>query len=59
MIRKTMRIGEIRTSIKLEPEFWEYLQDVARQRGMRLAALVNEIAAGREGKTNLASRRSR
>jgi len=56
MIRKTMRIGEIRTSIKLEREFWDYLQEVARQRGIRLAALVNEIAAGREGKTNLASR---
>ncbi len=56
MIRKTMRIGEVRTSIKLEPEFWDYLKEVASGRGIRLAALVNEIAATREGKTNLASR---
>jgi hypothetical protein len=32
MIRKTMRIGEIRTSIKLETEFWGYLKEVADSR---------------------------
>ncbi len=31
MIRKTMRIGEVRTSIKLEPEFWGYLKEGGRQ----------------------------
>ncbi len=30
MIRKTMRIGEVRTSIKLESEFWDYLKSVSR-----------------------------
>ena len=42
MIRKTMRIGEVRTSIKLEAEFWSYLKEVADGRGMRMSALVNE-----------------
>ena len=28
MIRKTMRVGEVRTSIKLEQEFWNYLKEV-------------------------------
>ena len=32
MIRKTMRIGEVRTSIKLEQEFWAYLKEVADER---------------------------
>ena len=32
MIRKTMRIGEVRTSIKLEKEFWSYLKEVADER---------------------------
>ncbi len=55
MIRKTMRIGEVRTSIKLEQEFWDYLKQVAESRKWRLAALVNEIAQSRERNGNLAS----
>lgn len=55
MIRKTMRIGEVRTSIKLEKEFWSYLKDVAQERGIRLSALVNEIADASPERTNLAS----
>ena len=31
MIRKTMRVGEIRTSIKLEQEFWDYLREIAEE----------------------------
>ncbi len=55
MIRKTMRIGEVRTSIKLENEFWSYLKEVADSRGLRLSALVNEVAAATPDRTNLAS----
>jgi predicted DNA-binding ribbon-helix-helix protein len=55
MLRKTMRVGEVRTSIKLEPEFWDYLQGLARERGLRLTGLVNEIAAATPDRTNLAS----
>lgn len=55
MIRKTMRIGEIRTSIKLESEFWDYLKAVATQRHLRLSGLVNEVAAASPERTNLAS----
>ena len=55
MIRKTMRIGEVRTSIKLEQEFWSYLKDVATERGLRLSALVNEVADAAPERTNLAS----
>lgn len=55
MIRKTMRVGEIRTSIKLENEFWAYLKEVADGRSVRLSALVNEVADATPGHTNLAS----
>ena len=55
MIRKTMRVGEIRTSIKLEGEFWSYLKEVADGRKLRLSALVNEVAQATPDRTNLAS----
>lgn len=55
MIRKTMRIGEVRTSIKLEKEFWSYLKEVAGERGLRLSGLVNEVAEATPERTNLAS----
>jgi predicted DNA-binding ribbon-helix-helix protein len=55
MIRKTMRIGEVRTSIKLEPEFWGYLKEVADSRGIRLSLLVNDVADATPERTNLAS----
>jgi predicted DNA-binding ribbon-helix-helix protein len=55
MIRKTMRIGEIRTSIKLEPEFWGYLKEVANSRQVRLSRLVNDVADASPERTNLAS----
>ena len=55
MIRKTMRIGEVRTSIKLEPEFWGYLKEVANGRQIRLSRLVNDVADASPERTNLAS----
>ena len=50
-----MRIGEVRTSIKLEPEFWNYLKEVAQARSIRLSRLVNEVAMASPERTNLAS----
>jgi predicted DNA-binding ribbon-helix-helix protein len=55
MIRKTMRIGAVRTSIKLEPEFWGYLKEVAEGRSLRLSRLVNDVASATPDRTNLAS----
>jgi predicted DNA-binding ribbon-helix-helix protein len=55
MIRKTMRIGEVRTSIKLEPEFWGYLKEVADSRAIRMSRLVNDVATATPERTNLAS----
>lgn len=50
-----MRIGEVRTSIKLEPEFWSYLKEVAQGRSIRLSRLVNDVAMAAPERTNLAS----
>ena len=55
MIRLTMRIGEVRTSIKLEKEFWSYLKEIGDERNIRLSALVNEVAGATPERTNLAS----
>lgn len=55
MIRKTMRIGEVRTSIKLENEFWGYLDELAKARRVRLSVLVNEVASAAPDHANLAS----
>lgn len=53
--RKTMRIRGIRTSIKLEPSFWNYLEEMAAQRGMRLSVLVGQMAAASGQSANFAS----
>ena len=50
-----MRVGALRTSIKLENEFWGYLKEVADERGIRVSTLVNEVAAANPGHSNLAS----
>jgi predicted DNA-binding ribbon-helix-helix protein len=55
MIRKTMRLGDLRTSVKLEPEFWSYLKEVADGRKVRLSSLVDEVAQATPDRTNLAS----
>src|SRR4051794_40395853 len=55
MMRKTMRVGEVRTSIKLEGDFWSYLIEVADDCRLRLSRLVNEVAVATPDHTNLAS----
>ena len=55
MTLKTMRVGATRTSLRLEPEFWDYLQEVARTRGLRLTALVNEVVEATPDRASVAS----
>lgn len=50
-----MRVGALRTSIKLETEFWSYLKEVADERGVRVSTLVNEVASAHPDNGNLAS----
>ncbi len=44
-----------RTSVSLEPAFWEAFRDIARRRGMPLNALAAEIDAARGMECGLAS----
>jgi predicted DNA-binding ribbon-helix-helix protein len=55
MIRKCMRVGSVRTSIKLEAEFWSFLEELAAGRGLSLARFVSEVANAHPDRTNLAS----
>ena len=54
MLKRSLTIAGHRTSIALEPEFWEGLEALAQRRGLRLVALIEEIDRGRES-PNLSS----
>jgi predicted DNA-binding ribbon-helix-helix protein len=55
-VSKTMRVGAVpHTSVQLETEFWSYLMELAAVRGVRLSALVAEVAAARPRGCTLAS----
>ncbi|MDE0058305.1 MAG: ribbon-helix-helix domain-containing protein [Defluviicoccus sp.] len=47
--RRTLTVSGHRTSVALEPAFWEELAAIAKSRGLTIAALVTEIDAARPG----------
>ncbi|MDE0335250.1 MAG: ribbon-helix-helix domain-containing protein [Defluviicoccus sp.] len=47
--RRTLTVSGHRTSVALEPVYWEELAAVAQSRGLSLAALIGEIDAARPG----------
>ena len=50
----SVSIAGHRTSLSLEPEFWESLKDISEKKNMTLSALIREIDAVR-GRQNLSS----
>jgi predicted DNA-binding ribbon-helix-helix protein len=48
MLKRSLTIAGHRTSIALEPEFWEGLEGLAARRSVRLTALIEEIDAARQ-----------
>lgn len=54
MHKRSLTIAGHRTSIALEPEFWDALEAIARERSLSLPALIAEIDETRE-KANLSS----
>lgn len=48
MHKRSLTIAGHRTSIALEPEFWDGLEALAHRRGIRLAALIEDIDRARE-----------
>ncbi len=55
LIKRSFSLAGHRTSVALEPAFWEALAALARRRGLSLAALVALEDAAREPGTGLAS----
>ena len=53
-VKRSMSIAGHRTSLSLEPEFWDALRQAAAERHESLAHLVTEIDAAR-GARNLSS----
>lgn len=54
MDKRSFSIAGHRTSIALEPDFWNGLEAMAQTRGMSLAGLIREIDETRQT-TNLSS----
>lgn len=55
MIKRSVVVAGHRTSIALEPAFWDELTVIAARRGVSLNALVSEIDAARGDVANLSS----
>jgi len=55
LVKRSFSLAGHRTSVALEPEFWEALAEIADQRGQPLSALVAAIDADRTPEDNLAS----
>lgn len=47
--KRSFRLAGHRTSVALEPEFWDALGAAAARRGCSLAALVAQLDAARQG----------
>jgi predicted DNA-binding ribbon-helix-helix protein len=54
LAKRSLSIAGHRTSVSLEDDFWAALAEIARARGLSIAALVSEIDRGR-GDANLSS----
>lgn len=53
--KRSLTLAGHRTSVSLEPEFWQAFRDIAAARGIALNALAAEIDAGRAPGTGLAT----
>lgn len=53
--KRSLALAGHRTSVSLEPEFWEAFREIAAERGLSLNALAAEIDAARAPDTGLAT----
>ena len=53
--KRSLTLAGHRTSVSLEPEFWQAFRDIAAARGQALNALAAEIDAARAPDTGLAT----
>lgn len=49
LLRRTLTVSGHRTSVALEPVFWDQLDVIAGARGLSPSALIGEIDAARPG----------
>lgn len=54
IVKRSISVAGHRTSISLEPPFWEALREIATARGVSVQRLVGEVDAAR-GEQNLSS----
>jgi predicted DNA-binding ribbon-helix-helix protein len=57
MIKRSVVVQGHATSVRLEPEFWEVLDDICKKQNMSLAQLIISIEKEQHERQNLASRR--
>ena len=55
LVKRSISLHGHRTSLALEPEFWEVVDEAARSRKMALAALIVEIDDNRAPEDALSS----
>ena len=55
LVKRSVSLAGHRTSVALEPEFWDALAAVAAARGLTLAALIMQVDAARAPARPLAS----
>jgi len=55
LIKRSFSLAGHRTSVALEPAFWDVLRDAAHARSMTVSGLVAAAAAARDGTIPLAS----
>ncbi len=55
LVKRSFTLAGHRTSVALEPEFWDALAALAAARGRTLSGLVAEVDAGRSADRPLAS----
>jgi predicted DNA-binding ribbon-helix-helix protein len=55
LVKRSFTLAGHRTSVALEPEFWQALMQLAATRGRSVAALVAEVDAARLPERPLAS----
>jgi predicted DNA-binding ribbon-helix-helix protein len=56
LYKRSVVVAGHRTSVSLEPPFWDALKEIAAARGISLNALIAEIDAGRAGNLSSALR---
>ncbi|WP_346911280.1 ribbon-helix-helix domain-containing protein [uncultured Roseibium sp.] len=55
LVKRSISLHGHRTSLALEPEFWDVVDEAARARKMALAALIAEIDDNRDPEDALSS----